>query len=107
MRAFQAPRSRLPRPRPRLEVPMVNLFVAAALAAAPIAAPSSAAPAAAAHEPQTPATTAAPAMFVIRDADTTIYLFGTFHALDGRSEWFAHAVGDAFDRSNELVLETL
>ena len=29
-----------------------------------------------------------PAMFVVRDADTTIYLFGTFHALDGQSDWF-------------------
>ncbi len=82
---------------------MVNLFVAAALAAAsPTAAPASAAP-----DSETSAARATPAMFVIRDADTTIYLFGTFHALDGRSEWFAHAVGEAFDRSNELVLETL
>ena len=29
-----------------------------------------------------------PAMFVVRDADTTVYIFGTFHALDGKSEWF-------------------
>lgn len=50
---------------------------------------------------------AAPAMFVVRDADTTIYLFGTFHALDGQSEWFDHAVREAFDQSNELILETL
>ena len=81
---------------------MVNLFVAAALAAASPADVPSVATAA----PSAPAA-ASPAMFVVRDADTTIYLFGTFHALDGRSEWFAHAVGDAFDRSNELVLETL
>jgi len=112
MRALPGTSLTFPRRWPRLEVPMVNLFVAAALAAAPIAAPASEAPvaaltASAAHEAQTPATRAAPAMFVIRDADTTIYLFGTFHALDGRSEWFANAVGDAFDRSNELVLETL
>ncbi len=89
---------------------MVNLFVAAALAAAsPAAAPLSAAPLSAA--PTSPAhaapEAATPAMFVIRDADTTIYLFGTFHALDGRSEWFAAAVGDAFAQSQELVLETL
>jgi len=79
---------------------MVNLFVAAALAAASPAGapldPSASAPA-----------TASPAMFVVRDADTTIYLFGTFHALDGQSEWFGHGVRDAFDRSGELVLETL
>lgn len=77
---------------------MVNLFVAAALAAASPAAPG---PAGAA--PADPA----PAMFVVRDADTTIYLFGTFHALDGHAEWFDHQVRNAFDQSSELVLETL
>jgi uncharacterized protein len=48
-----------------------------------------------------------PAMFVVRDADTTIYIFGTFHALDGRSQWFGPQVRDAFELSDELVLETL
>lgn len=48
-----------------------------------------------------------PAMFVVRDADTTVYLFGTFHALDGQNDWFRDEVENAFDRSNELVLETL
>ena len=46
-------------------------------------------------------------MFVVRDADTTIYIFGTFHALDGKSQWFGDKVRDAFEQSNELVLETL
>ena len=27
-------------------------------------------------------------MWVVKDADTTIYLFGTFHALDGKRDWF-------------------
>ncbi len=45
-------------------------------------------------------------MFVVRDADTTVYMFGTFHALDGKSDWFNNGVRDAFDQSNELVLET-
>ena len=62
--------------------------------------------------PRSPATApraanADPAMFVVRDADTTVYLFGTFHALDGESEWFNDEVRDAFEQSNELVLETL
>lgn len=74
---------------------MVTLLVAAAMAAANIATPALASP-----EP-------APAIFVVRDADTTIYLFGTFHALDGRSEWFNNRVRSAFDQSNELVLETV
>jgi uncharacterized protein YbaP (TraB family) len=74
---------------------MVNFVVAAALAAAtPLA-----------TQPSPPA--AEPAMFVVRDADTTIYIFGTFHALDGQSEWYGDKVRDAFEQSNELVLETL
>jgi uncharacterized protein YbaP (TraB family) len=74
---------------------MVNLLLAAALAAATPALPS---PAPARDDP---------AMFVVRDADTTVYIFGTFHALDGNSEWFRDEVRNAFEQSNELVLETL
>jgi uncharacterized protein YbaP (TraB family) len=82
---------------------MVNLLVAAAIALASPAVPAA-----------TPVSTAAdtsadasPAMFVVRDADTIVYLFGTFHALDGRSEWFSNDVREAFDSSNELILETM
>lgn len=50
---------------------------------------------------------ATPAMWAIRDSDTTIYLFGTFHTLDGRTVWFDDKVRQAFDRSGELVLETV
>ncbi|MEA3080793.1 MAG: uncharacterized protein QOD54_461 [Sphingomonadales bacterium] len=74
---------------------MVVSLVAAALAAAsPLSAPTS-----------PPADQ--PAMFVVRDADTTIYIFGTFHALDGRSQWFGERLRNAFEQSDELVLETL
>jgi hypothetical protein len=74
---------------------MVNLLVAAALAAAmPTSAPASPSP-------------QEPAMFVVRDADTTIYIFGTFHALDPHTQWFSARVRDAFEQSDELVLETL
>jgi len=73
---------------------MVNLLLAAAIAAAT--------PAVAASPEQ-----AQPAMFMVRDADTTIYLFGTFHALDGRTQWLNPGVRGAFENSNELVLETL
>jgi uncharacterized protein YbaP (TraB family) len=48
-----------------------------------------------------------PALWVVQDTDTTIYLFGTFHALDGRSNWFTRSIRAAFDASDELVLETL
>lgn len=50
---------------------------------------------------------AGPALWAITDADTIIYLFGTFHALDARSGWFSDSVKAAFDASDELVLETL
>ena len=76
---------------------MAGLLVAAALAAAtPAAPPPTALPA----NPE-------PAIFMVRDADTTIYIFGTFHALDGKSEWFRNQVKNAFEHSDELVLETL
>ena len=48
-----------------------------------------------------------PAIWVVNDHDTTIYLFGTFHALDGRSAWFNDEVRTAFAASDELVLETV
>ncbi|WP_300975244.1 TraB/GumN family protein [Sphingomonas sp. LHG3406-1] len=50
---------------------------------------------------------ARPALWVVSDSDTTIYLFGTIHTHDGRAHWFDHAVRRAFDASDELVLETL
>ena len=78
---------------------MVNLLVAAALAAAMPPGMTTA------DLPSEPASE--PAMFVVRDADTTVYIFGTFHALDGRSQWFGNQVKNAFEQSNELVLETL
>ena len=48
---------------------------------------------------------AEPAMWMVRDRDTTIYLFGTFHALDGKRDWFNDDVKAAFDASQEVVLE--
>lgn len=50
---------------------------------------------------------ATPAMWIVRDADTTIYLFGTFHSLDQRTVWMENSVRAAFDGSDELVLETI
>lgn len=50
---------------------------------------------------------ATPALWEVRDADTTIYLFGTFHQLDGHTVWFDNKVRQAFDNSGELVLETV
>ena len=79
---------------------MVSAMFAAAIA---VATPQAVAHAALPAE----AEDASPAMFVVRDADTTVYIFGTFHALDGRSEWFRDRVKAAFDDSSELILETV
>ena len=48
-----------------------------------------------------------PALWVVQDADTTIFLFGTFHALDSHSGWFNRSVRAAFEAADQLVLETL
>jgi uncharacterized protein YbaP (TraB family) len=50
---------------------------------------------------------ARPALWVVNDNDTIIYLFGTFHALDGRTNWFDQSVRTAFAASDQLMLETL
>ena len=48
-----------------------------------------------------------PALWVIRDEDTTIYLFGTVHILKPGMTWFDEAVKDGFDASDELVVEMI
>jgi uncharacterized protein YbaP (TraB family) len=89
---------------------MLKTLIAAALALAPslasaqAAAPAPAAPPAAAAPAPLP--DADPALWVVRDADTTVYLFGTFHLLDGRP-WFNDEVKTAFDASGELVMEAI
>jgi len=44
-------------------------------------------------------------MWLVRDADTTIYLFGTVHALPPGVDWLNGPVATAFDNSQELVTE--
>jgi uncharacterized protein YbaP (TraB family) len=48
---------------------------------------------------------AKPALWVVKDKDTTIYLFGTIHLLRPGISWFEGPIEKAFDASNELVLE--
>lgn len=50
---------------------------------------------------------AEPALWAVKDADTTIYLFGTVHVLKDGVQWFRGAPKAAFDRSGELVLEII
>jgi hypothetical protein len=46
-----------------------------------------------------------PALWVIKDADTTIYLFGTVHVLKDNIKWFDGGVKAAYDASSEVVFE--
>jgi uncharacterized protein len=46
-----------------------------------------------------------PALWVIKDADTTIYLFGTVHILKPGLSWFDGGLKEAFDKSDQLVME--
>ena len=46
-----------------------------------------------------------PALWMVRDEDTTIYLFGTIHALRPGLPWFGGQVAQAFADSGTLVTE--
>ena len=50
---------------------------------------------------------AVPALYVIRDADTEITLFGTVHALPKGETWAAPRVLQRFDAADTLVLEAV
>ncbi len=51
------------------------------------------------------AAAADPAIWVIRDADSTIYLFGTVHLMRPGLDWMTPEVRDAFTSADELWLE--
>lgn len=48
-----------------------------------------------------------PALWLVSDDDTTIYLFGSFHLLPADIDWFAGDVREAFESADELVVEVL
>lgn len=52
-----------------------------------------------------PAEGRGPALWVIRDDDSTLYLFGTVHMLRPTTGWGADRVDAAFDSASNLVLE--
>ena len=89
---------------------LARLLGTAALFLAPPALAQEAAPAPVAATPA-PAPVeivdADPALWVVRDADTTIYLFGTVHLLRPGLSWFDEAVREAFDASDELKIEVV
>ncbi len=85
---------------------MIKMFRRAAAALALLLAPTAWAQTAA---PAAPVATqdADPALWVVKDDDTTIYLFGTVHVLKPGLTWFDEAVKAAFDKSDEVVLEMI
>jgi uncharacterized protein YbaP (TraB family) len=50
---------------------------------------------------------AKPAMWVLSDADTTIYLFGTIHLLPKGTQWRTAAFDKAATSASDLVVETM
>ena len=52
-----------------------------------------------------PGAVAGPALWQVADDDTTIYLFGTVHALPKDKNWFDGRIERAFSASDELVTE--
>ena len=48
---------------------------------------------------------AEPPMWVIKDADSTVYLFGTVHLLDPSIEWQTPRVRKALDDATQLWVE--
>lgn len=77
-------------------------------AAAPAAAMALASPAVAQDAQAETAETASapgPALWKVADEDTTIYLFGTVHALPKDIDWYDARISNAFDASDEFVTE--
>ena len=48
-----------------------------------------------------------PALWVVSDPDTTVYLFGTIHLLPKGVDWQSSKLSDALAKSDELVIETI
>jgi len=80
---------------------LAALLLSVALSTTPATAQQPVAPAPAAQA----TVDADPALWVAKDQDTTIYLFGTVHVLKPGLSWFDEAVKKAFDKSDQLVLE--
>ena len=52
-----------------------------------------------------PLTDADPAIWIVSDPDTKIYLFGTIHILKPGLSWFDEAIKAAYDSADEVVVE--
>lgn len=85
----------------------LGLFVAALTPALAFAQDAAApvAPETAAIRTVPPAQGRGPALWVVRDADSTIYLFGTVHLLRPTTAWGTARVDAAFDSASRVVME--
>ena len=91
----------------------IGLGLAVALAGAPGPARAQAQPQTQAEAPAAAAPLRAvpqaqgegPALWVVRDADSTLYLFGTVHVLRPTTAWGSARVDAAFDSASEVWLE--
>jgi hypothetical protein len=90
----------------RLESTAAGIALSLAACAVLFAADAHAAePQAAAPAPIARAAGDGPALWVVRDADSTIYLYGTIHTLKPGTAWGSAKVDAAFDSASELWLE--
>jgi len=81
---------------------MTALLGALLLTGQAFAAPPTSAPAVEAARPQPEPR---PAIWLLQDADTKIYLLGTIHILPPGFRWRSAAIDDVIGRADELVLE--
>ncbi|HEX8645208.1 MAG TPA: TraB/GumN family protein [Allosphingosinicella sp.] len=98
----------------RIGAGLLALLAGVGLAAAPLAAGPAKPPApverpaapAAPAAPQAPAAEPRPAIWLLEDADTRIYLFGTTHIFERGFRWRSPRLDRVIREADELVLET-
>ena len=84
----------------------LKLYATTALAALSLALPGTLAAQEAVSTDTMPAdATAGPALWLVEDEDTSIYLFGTVHVLPADIEWMDGRIENAFASADQLVFE--
>lgn len=83
----------------------LNRFRAAGLALALLVGAGFPAVAQDAASAVTPAEGQGPALWIVRDADSTLYLFGTMHLLRPTTGWGTERVDRAFASASQLIME--
>ncbi|MBC2669418.1 TraB/GumN family protein [Novosphingobium piscinae] len=89
----------------RLPLRLLAAFVASVLIAFAALVPASLTARPAAKAPAAARQTVRPALWKVADGDTTIWLFGTIHALPARLPWLSGPIARALGNADELVTE--